>query len=386
MSNFYDTAMNDVSERLFESGLLGIVLLNADDRVVARKGPLVDWVALEPVSGCLPFLVGYEDVISDVRHGHRGLFTLSSVSLRFCPDHEERVCTVRAYPGPRPGHVALLFQDVSAVAELEQRVVQTSNELALAQRALVQAKEEAEAANRAKSKFLNLVNHELRTPLNVIIGNAEILRDETIASIPKEELDGYLADIGENGQFLLEQINDLLDLAKIEAGRLELRESEVDIGSVMEEAIRAVRRQPYADGIAFRLADQAEPIAVWADCQRLKQIVTNLLTNAAKSAPKTGTVTASWRWADGEGVVLEVADTGIGMSPEHVERALRPFAQVGGAGTESRRDGVGLGLPLAKLFTELHGGSPGIASRETAGTTVTVTLPPDRALRGGFSK
>jgi signal transduction histidine kinase len=378
--------MNDVSERLFESGLLGTVLLDADDRVVARKGPLVDWVALEPASGCLPFLVGYEDVISDVRLGHRGLFTLPNVSLRFCPGHEEQICTVRAYPGPRPGHVALLFQDVGAVAELEQRVVQTSNELALAQRALAQAKEEAEAANRAKSNILNLVNHELRTPLNVIIGNAEILREEAIASFPKEELDGYLTDICENGRFLLEQINDLLDLAKIEAGRLELRETEVDIGSVMDEAIRTVRRQPYADGIAFRLAARVEPIAVWADRQRLKQIITNLLSNAAKAAPKTGTVTAACRWADGEGIVLEVADTGVGMAPGDVERALRPFTQVGAAGPESRHNGVGLGLPLAKLFTELHGGTLGIASEENVGTTVTVTLPPGRALRGRFSR
>ncbi len=382
MSNAYDTAMNDVSERLFESGLLGTVLLDADDRVVARKGPLVDWVALEPASGCLPFLVGYEDIISDVRLGHRGLFTLSNVSLRFCPDHEEHVCTIRAYPGPRPGLVALLFQDVGAVAELEQRVIQTSNELALAQHALIQAREEAETANRAKSDFLNLVNHELRTPLNVIIGNAEILRDETIASFPKEELDGYLTDIRENGQFLLEQISDLLDLAKIEAGRLELRESAVDIGAVMEEAIRTVRRQPYAGGIAFRYAARAEPIAVRADRQRLKQIITNLLTNAAKAAPATGTVTAACRWADGEGVVVEVADTGVGMAPADVERALQPFTQVGAAGRESRRDGVGLGLPLAKLFTELHGGTLRIASEEAMGTTVTVTLPPGRALHG----
>lgn len=382
MDNCYDTAMNEVSEQLFESGLLGMVLLDADDQVVARKGSLVDWVAMEPASGCLPFLVGYEDLIADVRHGHRGLFTLPNVSLRFCPDHRDHVCTVRAYRPPCAGHVALLFEDVSAVAELEQRVVQTSNELALAQRALIQAKEEAEAANREKSNFLNLVNHELRTPLNVIIGNAEILRDETSASIPAEERDGYLTDIRENGQFLLEQINDLLDLAKIEAGRLELREWEIDLGSLVDDAIRTVRRQPYAVGVEFGSAAQAHAVDVWADPRRLKQVITNLLTNAAKCTPESGTVTVTCRWAEDAGVIVEVADTGIGMTPDDVERAMEPFTQVDGTGLNHQHHGVGLGLPLAKMLTELHGGRLEIASEVAVGTTVTIVLPPDRASRG----
>lgn len=382
MNKAYETMMNEVSEQVFESGLLGTVLLDANDRVVARKGPLVAWVAMETVSGCLPFLVGYEDMIADVRHGQRGLFTLPNVSLRFCPDHREHVCTIRAYPGPRPGQVALLFQDVSAVAELEQRVVQTSNELEMAQRALVQAKEEAEAANRAKSNFLGLVSHELRTPLNVIIGNAEILREGPIDAIPAQELDAFLTDIRDNGEFLLEQINDLLDLAKIESGRLELCETEVELASVLEECLRTARAQPYAAGVEFHLAPRTQPMVIRADRQRLKQVFINLLTNAAKSIPDRGTVTATCRRTADDEVCVEISDSGVGMAPEDVERALRPFVQVGAASPENTRHGVGLGLPLAEKFTQMHGGAIHIASEPGAGTTVTVALPAERLLNG----
>jgi signal transduction histidine kinase len=245
---------------------------------------------------------------------------------------------------------------------------------------LQESKEEAEAANRSKTAFLSNVSHELRTPLAVILGNAEILRDRDLTEMDPAEVKALMADIDGNGRYLLDLINDLLDLSKAEADQIDLIEDKVDLGAIIEDALALAAGLPKAADLALSCdLDPALP-TLYADAKRLKQILVNLLTNAVKFTPAGGQVTVVTALDYLSRPRIEINDTGIGIHAEDLARINEPFAQAAASQGGESLAGTGLGLPLTKRLTELHGGTIDLASTPGVGTTVTLTFPAERVL------
>ena len=249
-------------------------------------------------------------------------------------------------------------------------------ELKRRERALFEAKEVAESANRAKSEFLANISHELRTPLNAIIGFSELIIAETMGPIAKPYRE-YLQDVLNSGRHLLELINDILDLAKAEAGQLDLNEEALDLKSVIDGVVRLMRERAMRNGLRL-IAEVTPDLAPFrADPRKLRQILLNLISNAVKFTPAGGSVQVEAERAPDGDLLLRVIDTGIGIAPEDIAVALKPFGQVDG--TLSRKyEGTGLGLPLTRAMVELHNGQILIESELDRGTTVTIRLPAER--------
>jgi len=249
----------------------------------------------------------------------------------------------------------------------------------LAEHSLLEAKEAAEAANLAKSQFLANMSHELRTPLNAVIGFAEAL-DQGLAGQLQPKQAEYIQLIHQSGKHLLVVINDILDLAKVDAGNFSLYEEDgIEPQRLVESCLALVRGQAAAGGVSFstEIANDLPPLI--GDPTRLKQVLLNLLSNAAKFTERGGSVTIAARQIKGGGLAFAVRDTGLGMTPDEIEIALKPFGQVE-AGDTRRYQGTGLGLPLARRLVELHGGTLRIESEKGRGTTVIVTFPASRVM------
>ncbi len=242
---------------------------------------------------------------------------------------------------------------------------------------LVAARDEAEYANRAKSQFLAVMSHELRTPLNAIIGFSEIMFAEPYGPLGDNRYKQYVQDIHGSGGHLLSIINDILDLSKIEAGQAELNEEEVDLAALTASVVRIMQERAATAGLAF-LCESGEGLPwVRADRRALKQILLNLLSNAVKFTPKGGQVGLRMAVDDDRGLRMIVYDTGIGIDPQDIPRAMAAFGQVD-ASWSRRYEGAGLGLPISRALIRLHDGTLEIASEPGMGTTVTVRLPPQR--------
>jgi signal transduction histidine kinase len=222
------------------------------------------------------------------------------------------------------------------------------------------------------------MSHELRTPLNAVIGFSEIIKDEVLGRDP-DRYRAYAADIHTSGVHLLSLINDILDLSKIEAGKAELRETEVDVVDVIRSAVRLIRERAETAEIGLAVALPATLPRLWAERRALKQVLLNLLSNAIKFTPAGGQVTVGARVDAERRLVIWVTDTGIGISAKDLERALTPFGQVGNPLTRDHQ-GTGLGLPLSRALVELHGGSLELESRPGIGTTVSIVLPAQRLI------
>ena len=229
-----------------------------------------------------------------------------------------------------------------------------------------------ETTSRHKSEFLANMSHELRTPLNAIIGFSEVLLERMFGELnPKQ--DEYLQDIMTSGRHLLSLINDILDLSKIEAGRMELELTKFDLPAAMENALTLVRGRAEAHAIALTQDVDQRLGEFVADERKLKQVLVNLLSNAVKFTPEGGRVDVRAAPADG-GVEISVSDTGIGIAPEDQEAIFEEFRQAGSDYTR-KREGTGLGLALARKFVELHGGRLWVKSEMGNGSTFTFTLP-----------
>jgi PAS domain S-box-containing protein len=248
--------------------------------------------------------------------------------------------------------------------------------------ALREAKEAAEAANRAKTEFLAAMSHELRTPLNAIIGFSEIMASGTLGPIDNPRYREYLKDIGQSGQHLLRMISDILDFAKAEAGRVLLREETLVPEDVVNTSVRMVEEQAAGRRVDLGVTLSPDLPRLRADGTRLRQILVNLLSNAVKFSPEGGrvTVTAA-REAEG-GIVFSVADAGPGIAPADIPRAFQPFGLIDSSHPRPQQ-GTGIGLSLSRRFAEMHGGRLEMTSQLGVGTIVALHLPPERTEAAG---
>jgi signal transduction histidine kinase len=230
--------------------------------------------------------------------------------------------------------------------------------------------QQIEAASRHKSEFLASASHELRTPLNAIIGFSGMLKKRMFGDLNEKQAE-YVDDIYTSGHHLLSLINDLLDLAKVESGRIELDVKQFDLPSALENSIALVRERANRHGILIDLAIDERLSSFMGDERKLKQIMLNLLSNAVKFTPDGGRIGVKAGPADG-GVQISVSDTGVGIKPEDQQVIFEEFRQVGD--DSHKREGTGLGLTLTKKLIELHGGSIGVESEVGKGSTFTFTL------------
>jgi signal transduction histidine kinase len=269
--------------------------------------------------------------------------------------------------GDRTDRLGVVFRDITRWKKVEQE--------------LTEARHQAEKASSAKSDFLAKISHELRTPLNAIIGFSEVMMAERFGPVGSERYREYLKDIHASGGHLLSLINDLLDLSKIEAGRLELTFTSVSLNDLTQQCVAIMQPQANRDRIIIRTSLPPSLPQVVADARSVRQIVLNLLSNSIKFTDAGGQVIVSTALNDNGDVALRVRDTGVGMSETDLATALEPFRQLV-TPVSGISGGTGLGLPLTKALAEANRASFYIKSAPKAGTLVEIAFPPSRVLAG----
>jgi two-component system, NtrC family, sensor kinase len=297
-------------------------------------------------------------------HAREGMRSLLAVPLV----REDRLfgglVILRRERGAFPPEVVAMLQTFAAQSVLAIQNARLFREIADKSRQL-------EVASQHKSEFLANMSHELRTPLNAIIGFSEVLTEHMFGEL-NEKQEEYLKDIHASGQHLLSLINDILDLSKIEAGRMELEVADFDLPAAIDNALTLVRERAGRRGIALHQAVDERLGAIRADERKLKQVLLNLLSNAIKFTPEGGRIEVRALPVDGS-VEVSVTDTGVGIAPEDQEAVFEEFRQVGGA--DKKAEGTGLGLALSRKFVELHGGRIWVTSQVGVGSTFAFTLP-----------
>jgi signal transduction histidine kinase len=284
------------------------------------------------------------------------------------------------------GHYIWIEVTTRAIYDIDtgayQNLVSVSRDVTLRKQQEIEmeaARKRAEAANQAKSRFLANMSHELRTPLNAVIGFTDLMRQQMFGTLGNERYEEYATLIYDSGQLLLDLISDMLDMAKIEAGKLELNIERVDISGTIEDCVRLLADRADQGGIDIAVSLPADPIVIVADRRAVKQILLNLLSNAIKFTPPGGQVEVKAIVEDARAIV-SVRDTGIGIPAKDLPRLGNPFEQVCGDPMLAKT-GTGLGLALVRALAEKHGGALRIESEEGVGTEVSVDFPLTQAKR-----
>ena len=239
------------------------------------------------------------------------------------------------------------------------------------------AKEQADAASQAKSSFLANMSHELRTPLNAIIGFSEMMVKETFGPMGQPKYTEYMNDIHMSAQHLLEIINEVLDMSKIEAGRVDLDEHEIDLHALILSVTRIMASRAFSSGLEIREHIPKDLPRLFADPRLVRQILINLITNALKYAEKSGFIDVTAKVGEHGGIVMMVQDDGVGIPKERIKEAMEPFGQIYDP-RHAHKQGTGLGLPLARAMMKLHEGDLELESDEGVGTKVTISFPRKR--------
>ena len=264
--------------------------------------------------------------------------------------------------------IAFRLQKDSLISELEEEKLMSD-----------EARRRAETANKAKSRFLATMSHELRTPLNAIMGFSEVMRDEVLGSLENPLYREYSKNIHDSGQHLLNLINEILDLSRIEAGKYDLNEEPLRICDVADDCYRLLRLRVQAKGLEVVERYEKDLPQVWADQRAMRQICLNLMSNALKFTPRGGRIILTAASTPGGGQVFSVRDNGPGIPADEIPKVLQAFGQ-GSLAHETAEGGTGLGLPIVKNLIELHGGELELKSELRKGTEATVTLPSTRVL------
>lgn len=265
-------------------------------------------------------------------------------------------------------------------AELSDRNEELRSEIVQRQRTEVDlrtAKEQADAANQAKSQFLAMISHELRTPLNAIIGFSAVLSGDADLKVSRENARDYAADIHRSGTHLLALINDILDLSKAEVGKVEMNDSIIDLGSAISNSVGMIRPRAEESAINLVVELPSDLPLLYADERKLKQILLNLLSNAVKFTPDGGTVSIAVMEETSGDLIITVSDTGIGIAPDKIERVFEPFVQLDSS-LARKYEGTGLGLSLSRRWVQLHGGTLILESELGAGTVARLRFPSER--------
>jgi PAS domain S-box-containing protein len=358
-----------------ENTPIGVIEWDADARITAWNRAaqrLFGYTAAETIGRSGPELLVPQDARAKVAQGLMRMLTgqggRRATNPNIPKDGRRLICDW--YNTPIVDDRGSIIGGASLVQDVTDRI----NAEAL----LRESKETAEQMSRAKSDFLATMSHELRTPLNAVIGFSELIMREAFGTVGPRYV-SYARDIHTSGTHLLDIINDILDLSKIEAGKMELSEEVVDLGRLVDASLRLVQGRASESGVKLSSAVPVDLPPLRADARALKQILINLLSNAIKFTPVGGAVTLSAGLGSDNVMTLSIADTGIGMRPEDIPRALEPFAQIESSLTR-RFEGTGLGLPLCKRLVELHGASLQLTSALGVGTTATVRFPASRLM------
>ncbi len=394
-----------IATRVDEMGSGGrsvIFLVDSENCVTDAVGPGVDrrlrdavvGVTLDPTDGCCGAAIasGKRVIVSNVEtdpleRDYRDI--LGEIGYAACWSQP-----IFSRDGHILGTLATFYDEIMTPSDAETIYIDGAAHLAgiavdrrTQERQLRDASESAEMANRAKSRFLATMSHELRTPLNAIIGFSEVMQQEMFGALGNDRYRDYTKDILISGRHLLSMIDDILDLSKIEAGRYNLEERDIEIDDVIRWSAELIRPKLAEGDLQLKLDVPEDLPLVYADKRALRQVLLNLLSNAVKFTEAGGSITVSAIVHDEDGLTVSVTDTGIGIPPDRVRETLEPFVQVESSMT-GKHHGTGLGLSITKHLVDMHNGSFGLESEEGVGTTVSFTFPPHRLVlatdRGSF--
>jgi two-component system cell cycle sensor histidine kinase PleC len=266
------------------------------------------------------------------------------------------------------GQISSKSEKDSLIADLEQANAVSDD-----------SRRKAEEANLAKSRFLATMSHELRTPLNAILGFSEVMKDEVLGPVGNETYRGYVSDIHDSGRHLLNLINEILDLSRIEAGRYELNEEAVTLPYIVEDCVHMMNLRARNKGLTFIEQYEDDMPKIWGDERAIRQIALNLMSNAVKFTPPGGTVSVKVGWTAGGGQYVSVRDTGPGVAEHEIPIVLQAFGQ-GSLAIKSAEQGTGLGLNIVQALVAMHGGTFDFRSKLKEGTEVIFTIPQARVM------